>query len=154
MSRLAGAAFLLVLLVACGSSSPCLVPPPKVVIRTPTGPATLNVEVASTLEAQQRGLSGRSSLGADDGMAFTFRAPVDDAFWMKGTTIPLSIAFWDGRGRIVALFDMAPCGSGPCRRYQPNRPYVGAVEANRGYFSAHGIGVGDRIRLVGSAACQ
>jgi uncharacterized membrane protein (UPF0127 family) len=119
-----------------------------VVIHTAHGSATLNVAVASTQDEQERGLSGRSSLGADDGMAFTFGRPVDDAFWMKDTTIPLSVAFWDPSGRIVAMFDMAPCGAGPCHRYRPNEPYVGAVETNRGYFSSHGIAVGDRIRLV------
>jgi len=153
MSRLAGTALLLALLVGCGSPSPCVLPPPKVEIRGATGPATLNVEVASTLEAQQRGLSGRTSLGANDGMAFVFGSPVDGAFWMKNTSIPLSVAFWDTGGRIVALFDMEPCGAGPCRRYRPSHPYVGAVEANRGYFSSHGIGVGDRVR-VDAPACQ
>jgi uncharacterized protein len=153
MSRLAGTALMLALLVGCGSASPCALPPPKVVIRASRGRVTLNVEVASTLQAQQRGLSGRTSLGANDGMAFVFGSPVDDAFWMKDTSIPLSVAFWDPGGRIVALFDMAPCGAGPCRRYRPSRPYVGAVEANRGYFSSHGIGVGDRVRLD-APACQ
>jgi uncharacterized membrane protein (UPF0127 family) len=151
MPRTSAVAVVLMLLLACGSTSPCAVPPPKVVFHAPAGAATLNVEVAYSQEDQQRGLSGRSSLAPDDGMAFAFARPVDDAFWMKDTTIPLSIAFWDGNGRIVALFDMAPCGAGPCRRYRPRTSYVGAVEANRGYFSAHGIAVGDRIRLVARA---
>ena len=113
----------------------------------------LYVEVARTLAEQQRGLGGRSSLGPDDGMAFVFEGPTTDAFWMKDTTIPLSVAFWDGSGRIVDLFDMSPCASAPCHRYRSSRPYVGAVEANRGYFSRHGIAVGDRIRLD-APACR
>jgi uncharacterized membrane protein (UPF0127 family) len=151
MPKLLAPVLLFMLLVACGSSSACPVQHSKVVIDTADGSATLNVEVASSQEDQERGLSGRSSLGPDAGMAFAFGRPVHDAFWMKDTTIPLSVAFWDPSGRIIAMFDMAPCGAGPCRRYRPNEPYVGAVEANRGYFSSHGIAMGDRIRLMAPA---
>jgi uncharacterized membrane protein (UPF0127 family) len=66
---------------------------------------------------------------------------------MKDTPIPLSIAFWDANGRILGLREMTPCRSEPCRLYRAPGPYVGAVEANRGYFSRHGIVVGDRVEL-------
>ena len=151
MGRLPRTAAVLALLAACGGTpSPrCAGLAPRVVATSRQGFAVLRVEVARTTGDQQRGLSGRASLGASDGMAFVFDHPVTDAFWMKDTSIPLTIALWNRSGRIVQTFDMAPCGAGPCRRYRPARSYVGAVEANRGYFARHGVGVGDRVRLVG-----
>jgi uncharacterized membrane protein (UPF0127 family) len=89
----------------------------------------------------------RTSLAADRGMVFLFDEPGDGGFWMKDTTIPLSIAFWDEHGRIVATLDMDPCRGDPCPLYSPGVTYVGAVEANRGYFVAHGISTGDRVAL-------
>jgi uncharacterized membrane protein (UPF0127 family) len=93
---------------------------------------------------------GRDSLPADHGMAFIWHSPVEEPFWMKDTTIPLSIAFWDTRDRVVAILDMAPCRADPCPTYDAGVPYVGAVEANRGFFADHGVRVGDRVTLSAS----
>ena len=108
---------------------------------------SLHVEIAETEAARQRGLMGRTSLAADAGMAFLFGSPVQVGFYMKDTLIPLSIAFWDRTRRIVAILDMAPCRADPCPDYYAGRSYVGAVEANRGFFTQHGIEVGDRVEL-------
>jgi len=117
------------------------------VFSTAGGNPELQVDLAVTTQEHERGLAGRRSLGAGDGMAFLFDGDTSDAFWMKDTSIPLSIAFWDSSGRIVDTFDMTPCTAEPCTKYRSRAPYVGAVEANRGYFSRHGIGVGDRVDI-------
>jgi hypothetical protein len=70
---------------------------------------------------------------------------------MKDTLIPLSIAFWDERDRIVAILDLDPCREDPCPVYSPGASYVGAVEANQGYFDRHGVETGDVVRLEVSA---
>jgi uncharacterized membrane protein (UPF0127 family) len=93
---------------------------------------------------------GRDSLPADHGMAFIWHSPVEEPFWMKDTTIPLSIAFWDTRDRVVAILDMAPCRADPCPTYDAGVPYVGAVEANRGFFVDHGVHLGDQVTLAGA----
>jgi len=148
MPRFPGTLFVLVLLAAaCSSATDCPPSPAALVFNTAHGIARLHVDVASTPEEQQRGLAGRSSLGADDGMAFVFDGARTDPFWMKDTTIPLSIAFWDGSGRVVDAFDMAPCAAEPCRRYRSSKPYVGAAEANQGWFAANDIGIGDPVTL-------
>jgi uncharacterized membrane protein (UPF0127 family) len=131
----------LLLLTACTSSS-------GLVIHTSRGPVDLHVEVADTEQARANGLMGRSSLGANDGMAFLWTSPVEETFWMKNTTIPLSIAFWDSRDRIVRILDMAPCRREPCPTYDAGVSFVGAVEVNRGFFDAHGVRIGDRVTLV------
>jgi uncharacterized membrane protein (UPF0127 family) len=66
---------------------------------------------------------------------------------MKNTLIPLSVAFYGARGRILRILDMAPCRSDPCRTYDPGVAFRGALEVNRGTFRHWGVRAGDRIAL-------
>lgn len=72
------------------------------------GGQTLQVEVAATPAARQRGLMGRTHLAADAGMLFVFEAPGRHCFWMRDTPLPLTIAFIDDSGRVVHRADMQP----------------------------------------------
>jgi uncharacterized membrane protein (UPF0127 family) len=138
-------------LAACGGRNPGRPPDmgrSQLVIRTADHPVRLHVEVADTPPERETGLMGRTSLGADDGMAFLWRSPVREVFWMKDTPIPLSIAFWDARDRIVAILDLPPCQADPCPTYDPQVPFIGAVEANQGFFSERGVRLGDRVRVI------
>jgi uncharacterized membrane protein (UPF0127 family) len=138
------------LAIACARSASS--DPDRPLSELTIGTSTLQVEVAATPEARARGLMGRTELPADQGMAFVFGQPTTDRFWMKDTLIPLSIAFWDERNRVVAILDMQPCRADPCPTYGPDRPYVGAVEVNLGYFEDHGIEVGDHVELTQQAS--
>jgi uncharacterized membrane protein (UPF0127 family) len=106
---------------------------------------TLRVEIADNDARREQGLMFRRRLAAKAGMAFVWRRDVEGAFWMKNTLIPLSIAFYDARGRIVRIMDMAPCQADPCPVYDPKTPYRGALEVNRGAFRRWKVKVGDRI---------
>jgi uncharacterized membrane protein (UPF0127 family) len=104
------------------------------VIRT-TGPTVqVRVEIAETPAQRQQGLSGRRTLAPGSGMAFLWTSDVRGRFWMKDTSVPLSIAFWNKSGRILRIFDMAPCRRDPCRIYDPKVAFRGALEVNRGAF--------------------
>lgn len=144
----AGAALVLPFVaVACRSTSQADVPTGALSIRTVDGAVSLQVEIADTDAARQKGLMGRTELDADSGMVFVFDAPSTGGFWMKDTLIPLDIAFWTAGGKITDILHMTPCRSDPCRLYVPTRPYVGALEANKGFFDQHGIQAGDTVRL-------
>jgi uncharacterized membrane protein (UPF0127 family) len=54
---------------------------------------TFRVEVARTLEQQEKGLMFRTAMGADEGMIFPSDQPAQRSFWMKNTVIPLDIVF-------------------------------------------------------------
>ena len=114
---------------------------------SPERAVTVRVEIAETPETRRTGLMHRRRLPPDAGMAFLFDTATVYRFWMKNTLIPLSIAFWDRSGRIVAILDMAPCRTDDCRLYSPGKPYIGAVEVNQGFFRRHGVKVGDRVEL-------
>jgi uncharacterized protein len=143
-------------IAACGGDAPTQNgpragsgPPPSFLsIRTQGGqPATLHVEIADDDESRARGLMGREELPADQGMAFVWEEPTTTTFWMKDTPLPLSIAFWDTEGLIVAIEDMEPCEAEPCPSYGAPEPFIGAVEVNQGWFEANGVAVGDHVEL-------
>jgi uncharacterized protein len=123
-----------------------------VVLHGAQGPVRVAVEEADSPAERQQGLMGRVSLGGNEGMIFVFGdvtdGPVASEFWMKDTWIPLSVAFWDEDGRIVGIQDMDPCTEDPCPTYGSPKPYVGALEVNKGFFTEHGVTTGDRIELV------
>jgi uncharacterized protein len=138
------------ILAACGrSSSEDPSGPRPLEITTADGTIDVTVEVADTEGERERGLMGRTSLGDDRGMAFLWDEPVESSFWMKDTLIPLSVAFWNERGRIIRLDDMQPCRQDPCPTYGPDEPFVGALEVNLGFFEEHGVSVGDRVEISG-----
>ena len=107
----------------------------------------VEIEVADSVEQQQRGLMGRESLEDDAGMVFLFFADTTSGFWMKDTLIPLSIAFFDQTGVILKILDMEPCETNMCPSYSPGVSYRGALEVNQGAFDEWGVEVGDRIRV-------
>jgi uncharacterized membrane protein (UPF0127 family) len=125
---------------------------PRVVIQGADGPVSVDVEVADEGFERRVGLMGRTNLPAGAGMAFLFDQPTAGSFWMKDTLIPLSIAFWNESGAIVAILDMEPCPDDECPSYDPGVDFVGALEVNQGFFDEHRIDVGDRVRLVGVPA--
>lgn len=104
--------------------------------------ARLRVEIADTAEERQVGLSGRDSLGRDEGMLFVLEQRL--GFWMKDTRIPLSVAFIGACGEILELADMEPLS---LVIHNTNRPYEFGLEVNAGWFDAHGIEVGDMVEL-------
>ena len=150
MSRRTALIALAFVLVACTSElrSPPELAPASAVIETDGGPVRIAVRVADEIPEQRRGLMDQETLAPDPGMAFTYTSPTVTPFWMKNTTIPLSIAFWNERGEIVDILDMEPCTSEPCPLYSANTSFVGALEVNQGFFDRHEVAVGDTIELI------
>ena len=111
-------------------------------------PVLLRVEIADDDEERARGLMYRDELGSNEGMFFIFFEPTTGSFWMKNTTIPLSIALVDADGTILEIMDMDPCTAEPCKLYEPSVEYQGALEVNQGAFEEWGISVGDEFRLT------
>ena len=71
---------------------------------------------------------------------------------MKNTLIPLDIAFYGARGTILRIFTMQPCRREPCRIYDPNVAYRGALEVNAGSFRRWRVRAGDRIAVRATRA--
>jgi uncharacterized protein len=145
-----GLAILTLLLLAAGAATAAgaeRFPRGTALIDTGKRTVVLQVEIAETADQRALGLMHRRSLPRNAGMVFLFDEPDTGAFWMKNTLIPLSIAFYDARGRILRILQMEPCRDDPCPIYAPRVFYRGALEVNRGTFGRLGIGRGDTIRV-------
>ncbi len=104
------------------------------------GTHRLQVELASTNAERSQGLMFRATLPDDSGMLFIYPQQRILSFWMRNTSIPLSIAFINDEKRIIDIQDMQPFDETP---HQSAAPATYALEVNQGWFAARGIGVGD-----------
>jgi len=104
---------------------------------------------AQTAAQRGRGLMGVTDLGRADGMAFLYDTPSSGEFYMLGTPMPLSIAFFAPDGTFISSTDMEPC-AGPaidCPRYSADAPFTVAVEVPAGGLDELAIGPGSRIEI-------
>ena len=102
--------------------------------------------LAQTEAQRARGLMEVTDLQGYPGMLFVFPADTEGGFWMRNTPTPLSIAFLDGTGDVVATTDMAPCDDVPdCPIYQPGVTYRYTVEVPQGDLD--GVGLTDGAHL-------
>jgi uncharacterized protein len=114
-------------------------------------PVTVRLEVAANPATRARGLMGREQVPPGAGMVFLYPADVAEAFWMKNTLVPLSIAFVAADGRVVSVAEMTPCKADPCPSYAPAGPYRYAVELAAGSFGGAGVGPGSKVVPVDPA---
>ena len=59
-------------------------------------------DTAKTESERSKGLSGRESIGLNEGMYFIFNAPGAYNFWMKGMKIPIDL-IWISEGKIIGF---------------------------------------------------
>jgi uncharacterized membrane protein (UPF0127 family) len=108
------------------------------------GPATFQVEKASTDGERATGLMFRTKMAENEGMLFIFERDEHLNFWMKNTVLPLSIAYIAADGTVKEILDMQP-------QSLDNVPSTWAVryalEVNQGAFARAGVKVGDKMAL-------
>jgi hypothetical protein len=138
------------LALSCGGRSasygqgPTAPNPPLPTAQLRSGPVVVTVELARNADQRERGLMFRKSLADGKGMLFVFDADQILDFWMKNTTIPLSIAYMSSDGTVREIHDLEPLSlasvaSGRSVRY--------ALEVPRGWFDRVGLKAGDRFEL-------
>lgn len=108
------------------------------------GQARFKVEIADTQELQKKGLMGRETLGASQGMLFVFENPGPASFWMKDTLIPLDMLFIDETGKITTINHQAEPLS--TTSFFGGRDVSFVLEINGGLAKKLGISEGDLIR--------
>jgi len=140
MKRLFVTSLLASTFITAATAAPVVVELPATTLTI--GKHKIVAEVAATDEQRATGLMYRFSLKPDHGMIFVFESAQPQAFWMKNTFIPLSIAFIASDGRIVNIADMAPQDE---RSHWSTGPAQYALEMRKGWFAERGIGPGDRV---------
>ena len=102
----------------------------------------LVLEVPQNAGEFKCGLMFRESLEQNRGMLFIFESNDYHTFHMKNTFIPLDIAFIKEDGTIDSIKELDPMSPIPV---YPNSEIRYAVEANRGWFEANDVNVGDAL---------
>ena len=109
----------------------------------------LTVDLATTPQEQQIGLSGRASMPADRGMLFVFNQEGQWSFWMHEMNFPLDIIWFNANRQVVFIEqDLPPCTPQACPIFTPpvNSMYV--LEVNAGFVKANGVSVGESFTFV------
>jgi len=117
----------------------------KVVITTPSGELTVNVEVVSTDAKIERGLMYREHLPPNDGMLFLLPIEKDWAFWMHNTLIPLDMIFIRKDMTIAGVVANAEPRTDTLRKV--GEPSVFVLEVNGGYCAQHGVAAQQKVRF-------
>ena len=105
-----------------------------------TGLVLRTVPVAVTQKAQAEGLSKRLQIGT--GMLFAWHTSAQRFFWMHNTWVPLSIGYFDAKGRLFSIQDME---QNTDKIHSSIKPALLALELPRGGFAAYQLKIGDRI---------
>jgi uncharacterized membrane protein (UPF0127 family) len=105
--------------------------------------------LAVTDDQLSRGLMGRRNLAGYDAMLFRFGDEANRPFTMRGTLIPISIAWFDGRGAFVDGTQMTPCRAQPCPLYSADRPFKYALEYVSTRVAAL-VGSGSQLSMGGT----
>ena len=121
--------------------------PPTVPVEVNTfGNVSLTLEYATTVEAREMGLGGRTSLPEDYGMLFVF--PEDDlqGFWMKDMLVPIDIFWLDDKGQVVFIESNVETSSYP-NVFYPSASARYVLETVAGFARAHTITTGTPLLL-------
>ena len=107
-----------------------------------------NVEVglAATLKSQTQGLSGRKSLGENEGMLFVFDHAGVYPFWMKDMNFAIDIIWLDENYRVVYIKKNAEPSSYP-ETFSPEMEAKYVLEVVAGFSDKNNLKVGDEALL-------
>ena len=107
------------------------------------GGTSLTVELATTLPAQEKGLSGLPSLPRNEGMLFVFDHPDYWAFWMINMSFPLDIIWFNSaRQAVWTEPDLKPCTASDCPVITPPVTSMYVLEVNAGFVAENHITLG------------
>jgi uncharacterized membrane protein (UPF0127 family) len=136
--------------VATVAAEPVFPQPALPTVQLRIGDTTLTAEVADETAERIVGLMGRTELAENHGMLFVFSQPQPMSFWMRNTSLPLSIAYINAAGVIREIHDLQPFAETGARSALPDLLY--ALETPQGWFRKNKIFPGTRVQGLPGAA--
>ncbi len=107
-------------------------------------------DTAKTQSERDKGLSGRDSIGLNEGMYFIFDTPGIYGFWMKGMKIPIDLV-WISNGEIVGFEEnMQPpadlnAPDSELKNYLPPEPVDRVLELHVGRVALLKAEIGEAV---------
>lgn len=114
------------------------------------GGSTASLQVAVLGPEQTRGLMRRPDLGRDEGMIFVNERPQALSIWMKNTPEALDLGYLTPGGAVAEVYGLLPLDERPVNSHTALVQF--ALEMPRGWFAAHGVGVGSKLDMRALAA--
>lgn len=109
-----------------------------------------HVDIADTPALQMQGLSGRPSLGENEGMLFVFPENATRTFWMKDMNFPIDI-IWIKDERIIGVAEHATpepeASLFTLTRYESPGHADKVLEVSAGMFEEYGFAPGDAVEI-------
>ena len=103
----------------------------------------LQTEVARKPRERAIGMMWRQSMPDNRAMLFVFEGHAVHCFWMRNTSVALSIAFLRDDGSLVNIRDMQPEQD---TQHCPEEPVRFAIEVNQGWFDQRNIKPDHKVR--------
>jgi uncharacterized membrane protein (UPF0127 family) len=141
------------LLAACGRSDAAKGAGPKSVedrFAIKVGAQTVQMQVAALPNELQKGLMFRKTMGEDEGMLFVFTSPQQQGFWMRNTTLPLDIGYFDASGELKEIYPMYPLDERSVTSRARDIQFC--LEMNQGWYKRHEVKPGAKLDLKAVAA--
>lgn len=142
----------LTLLTACGGSDAKNTPPKTVDDRftIKLGDRPVQLQIAALPAELQKGLMFRKTMGEDEGMLFVFTTPQPQGFYMRNTTLPLDMGYFDAGGELKEIYPMYPLDERTVK--SRSRHIQFCLEMNQGWFKRHDVQPGAKLDLKAVAA--
>lgn len=138
----------LTLLSGCSRADPGKEAAPKTVddrFAIRVGERTVQLQVAALPAELQKGLMFRKTMGEDEGMLFVFTVPQPQGFWMRNTTLPLDIGFFDAAGELKEIYPLHPLDEKTVT--SRSRSIQFCLEMNQGWYARNGVKPGEKLDL-------
>lgn len=110
------------------------------------GRAAVQVELATTSAARERGLGGRDRLAPGSGMLFVFPDAAPHAFWMKDMRFSIDMVWLDAAGRVISIQQAVSPATYPATFDAP-APSRYVLELPAGFAQAYTIERGSEARF-------
>ena len=109
------------------------------------GGKVFRAQLAVKREEMEHGLMFRETLEKDHGMLFVYSSPRQMRFWMRNTSIPLDVGFFNAQGEFKEVYPLFPHDDTNIASRSHSLQF--ALEMNRGWFKENRIRPGARLDL-------
>ncbi len=113
------------------------------------GDKRIIVEVADDEKKRAAGLSGKKSLGENEGMLFLYDEPGIYGFWMRGMNFSIDF-IWINENKVIDITENAPQPKSNNEEliiYEPSGAINKVLEVNAGWIEKNNIKIGDEVSI-------